>query len=175
MITFKVDFDKVDKLEEAIKENCSRDIVVYKRWGPRLSCFLHLTTRECQIYMYYYLNRKNIPFLKMLCSNSLASTVPALWFEKGEFTEDVFETDQKRREQKEDIMLGICLLIMHLWWKKAIFSFLFHTHMRLLRILKFILYTWYGSLFLFRAPQSSCFSRCSYNCLVVSNIFLSTD
>ncbi|PKI62535.1 hypothetical protein CRG98_017056 [Punica granatum] len=31
MITFKVDFDQVEKLEEAIKENCSRDIVFFKQ------------------------------------------------------------------------------------------------------------------------------------------------
>ncbi|KAK4742922.1 hypothetical protein SAY87_000923 [Trapa incisa] len=31
MITFKVDFDKVDELEESIRESCSRDIVFYKR------------------------------------------------------------------------------------------------------------------------------------------------
>lgn len=31
MVTFKVDFDRVEKLEDAIKANCSRDIVFYKR------------------------------------------------------------------------------------------------------------------------------------------------
>lgn len=31
MITFKVDFDRVDELEVAIRENCSRNIVFYKR------------------------------------------------------------------------------------------------------------------------------------------------
>ncbi|CAN4126767.1 unnamed protein product [Withania somnifera] len=31
MVTFKVDFDRVQGLEEAIKANCSRDIVFYKR------------------------------------------------------------------------------------------------------------------------------------------------
>ncbi|CAK9158061.1 unnamed protein product [Ilex paraguariensis] len=30
MVTFKVDFDKVESLEEAVKVNCSRDIVFYK-------------------------------------------------------------------------------------------------------------------------------------------------
>lgn len=30
MITFKVEFDRVEKLEEAIKDNCSRDLVFYK-------------------------------------------------------------------------------------------------------------------------------------------------
>lgn len=32
MVTFKVDFDKVESLEEALKSNCSRDIVFYRRW-----------------------------------------------------------------------------------------------------------------------------------------------
>lgn len=32
MFTFKVDFDKVEDLEDAIKANCSRDIVFYKHW-----------------------------------------------------------------------------------------------------------------------------------------------
>lgn len=31
MVTFKVDFDKAEGLEEAIKNNCSRDLVFYKR------------------------------------------------------------------------------------------------------------------------------------------------
>lgn len=31
MVTFKVDFDKAESLEEALKANCSRDIVFYKR------------------------------------------------------------------------------------------------------------------------------------------------
>lgn len=31
MVTFKADFDRVQGLEEAIKANCSRDIVFYKR------------------------------------------------------------------------------------------------------------------------------------------------
>ncbi|EEF31688.1 IMPACT family member in pol 5'region [Ricinus communis] len=31
MVSFKVDFDQVEKLEDAIKANCSRDIVFYKR------------------------------------------------------------------------------------------------------------------------------------------------
>lgn len=31
MVTFKVDFDKVESLEEALKSNCSRDIVFYRR------------------------------------------------------------------------------------------------------------------------------------------------
>ncbi|XP_042498993.1 IMPACT family member in pol 5'region [Macadamia integrifolia] len=31
MITFKVDYDRMKSLEEAIKDNCSRDIVFYKR------------------------------------------------------------------------------------------------------------------------------------------------
>ncbi|XP_031265042.1 uncharacterized protein LOC116123413 [Pistacia vera] len=30
MVTFKVDFDRVENLEDAIKANCSRDIVFYK-------------------------------------------------------------------------------------------------------------------------------------------------
>ncbi|KAJ8557487.1 hypothetical protein K7X08_003112 [Anisodus acutangulus] len=30
MVTFKVDFDRAQGLEEAIKTNCSRDIVFYK-------------------------------------------------------------------------------------------------------------------------------------------------
>ncbi|KAJ0098145.1 hypothetical protein Patl1_28299 [Pistacia atlantica] len=30
MVTFKVDFDRVENLEDAIKANCSRDIVLYK-------------------------------------------------------------------------------------------------------------------------------------------------
>lgn len=30
MVTFKVDFDRADSLEEALKANCSRDIVFYK-------------------------------------------------------------------------------------------------------------------------------------------------
>lgn len=32
MVTFKVDFDKAESLEEAIKNNCSRELVFYKRW-----------------------------------------------------------------------------------------------------------------------------------------------
>lgn len=32
MVTFKVDFDKAESLEEALKANCSRDIVFYRRW-----------------------------------------------------------------------------------------------------------------------------------------------
>lgn len=32
MITFRVEFDRVEKLEEAIKDNCSRDLVFYKHW-----------------------------------------------------------------------------------------------------------------------------------------------
>lgn len=32
MVTFKVDFDRAHSLEEALKANCSRDIVFYKRW-----------------------------------------------------------------------------------------------------------------------------------------------
>ncbi|XP_047319171.1 IMPACT family member in pol 5'region [Impatiens glandulifera] len=31
MVTFKVDFDKIESLEDAIKENCSRQIIFYKR------------------------------------------------------------------------------------------------------------------------------------------------
>lgn len=31
MISFKVDFDQVEKLEDAIKANCSRELVFYKR------------------------------------------------------------------------------------------------------------------------------------------------
>lgn len=31
MVTFKVDFDRAESLEEAIKVNCSRDIVFYRR------------------------------------------------------------------------------------------------------------------------------------------------
>ncbi|KAM7515770.1 hypothetical protein LguiA_005353 [Lonicera macranthoides] len=31
MVTFKVDFDKAESLEEAVKNNCSREIVFYKR------------------------------------------------------------------------------------------------------------------------------------------------
>ncbi|XP_010526669.1 PREDICTED: uncharacterized protein LOC104804173 isoform X2 [Tarenaya hassleriana] len=31
MVTFKVDFDQVDKLEDAIKSNCRRDFVFYKQ------------------------------------------------------------------------------------------------------------------------------------------------
>ncbi|OMO56265.1 hypothetical protein CCACVL1_26679 [Corchorus capsularis] len=30
MVSFKVDFDRVEKLEEAIKDNCSRDLTFYK-------------------------------------------------------------------------------------------------------------------------------------------------
>lgn len=30
MVTFKVDFDRVESLEEAVKANCSRDIIFYK-------------------------------------------------------------------------------------------------------------------------------------------------
>ncbi|XP_050291275.1 uncharacterized protein LOC126732463 isoform X2 [Quercus robur] len=30
MVTFKVDFDRAEKLEEAVKANCSRDLVFYK-------------------------------------------------------------------------------------------------------------------------------------------------
>lgn len=30
MVTFKVDFDKAESLEEAVKNNCSREIVFYK-------------------------------------------------------------------------------------------------------------------------------------------------
>ena len=32
MVTFKVDFDRAEKLEEAVKANCSRDLVFYKHW-----------------------------------------------------------------------------------------------------------------------------------------------
>ena len=31
MVTFKVDFDQMESLEEAIKVSCSRDIVFFKR------------------------------------------------------------------------------------------------------------------------------------------------
>lgn len=31
MVTFKVDFDKAESLEEAVKNNCSRELVFYKR------------------------------------------------------------------------------------------------------------------------------------------------
>ncbi|KAI4370423.1 hypothetical protein MLD38_018777 [Melastoma candidum] len=31
MVTFRVDYDKVDDLEEAIRANCARDISIYKR------------------------------------------------------------------------------------------------------------------------------------------------
>lgn len=31
MVTFKVDFDRAEKLEEAVKANCSRDLVFYKQ------------------------------------------------------------------------------------------------------------------------------------------------
>lgn len=31
MVTFKVDFDRMERLEEAIKVSCSRDIVFFKR------------------------------------------------------------------------------------------------------------------------------------------------
>ncbi|XP_075653970.1 uncharacterized protein LOC142624317 isoform X2 [Castanea sativa] len=31
MVTFKVDFDRVEKLEEAVKANCSRDLVFFKQ------------------------------------------------------------------------------------------------------------------------------------------------
>lgn len=31
MVTFKVDYDKVGDLEEAIRANCARDIVLYKQ------------------------------------------------------------------------------------------------------------------------------------------------
>nr|GMD54694.1 IMPACT family member in pol 5'region-like [Ipomoea batatas] len=31
MVTFKVDFDRMQSLEEAIKTNCSRDIAIFKR------------------------------------------------------------------------------------------------------------------------------------------------
>lgn len=30
MVTFKVDFDKIEGLEDAIKSNCRRDLVFYK-------------------------------------------------------------------------------------------------------------------------------------------------
>lgn len=30
MVSFKVDFDQVDKLEDAIKSNCKRDLVFFK-------------------------------------------------------------------------------------------------------------------------------------------------
>lgn len=30
MVTFKVDFDRVESLEDAVKANCSREIVFYK-------------------------------------------------------------------------------------------------------------------------------------------------
>lgn len=30
MVTFKVDFDRVESLEDAVKTNCSREIVFYK-------------------------------------------------------------------------------------------------------------------------------------------------
>lgn len=32
MVTFKVSYDKVEGLEDAVKSNCSRDIVFYKQW-----------------------------------------------------------------------------------------------------------------------------------------------
>jgi hypothetical protein len=31
MISFKVDFDQVEKLENAVKSNCSRQLVFYKQ------------------------------------------------------------------------------------------------------------------------------------------------
>lgn len=31
MVTFKVDFDRVESLEDAMKANCSRELVFYKR------------------------------------------------------------------------------------------------------------------------------------------------
>lgn len=31
MVTFKVDFDQVDKLEDALKAKCSRELKFYKR------------------------------------------------------------------------------------------------------------------------------------------------
>lgn len=31
MVTFKVDFDKAESLEEAVKNNCSRELVFYRR------------------------------------------------------------------------------------------------------------------------------------------------
>lgn len=33
MVTFKVDFDQVDKLEDALKAKCSRELKFYKRWN----------------------------------------------------------------------------------------------------------------------------------------------
>lgn len=31
MVTFKVDFDRAESLEDAVKSNCSRDLVFFKR------------------------------------------------------------------------------------------------------------------------------------------------
>ena len=31
MVTFKVDFDQAEKLEDALKANCSRELKFYKR------------------------------------------------------------------------------------------------------------------------------------------------
>ena len=33
MVTFKIDFDKADSLEDAIKASCGRDIVFFKKWN----------------------------------------------------------------------------------------------------------------------------------------------
>lgn len=37
MVTYQVDFDRIEKLEEAIKNNCSRELVFYKRWNSGLA------------------------------------------------------------------------------------------------------------------------------------------
>ena len=31
MVTFKVDFDQAKSLEDAVKDNCSRDLLFYKK------------------------------------------------------------------------------------------------------------------------------------------------
>lgn len=41
MVSFKVDFDRVEKLEETIKANCSRELVFYKHW--HWLCYLPYT------------------------------------------------------------------------------------------------------------------------------------
>lgn len=36
MVTFKVDFDKADSVEDAIKASCGRDILFFKHWNGKL-------------------------------------------------------------------------------------------------------------------------------------------
>lgn len=43
MVTFKVDFDQAEKLEDTLKANCSRELKFYKHWDltPNLNYTFH--------------------------------------------------------------------------------------------------------------------------------------